>query len=341
MKNNNQHINDTLLAKFLSGETKKDEQKMIMSWLEEKEENRKHLDQLEKLWLESGKLKPRPIFVNKALAWTKLSYKIKQYEKIASPSIQRYSKFKITLVSSVAASILAFIGLFNWYVNDTGQASEFLLANNSQVRLLDSLPDGSEVYLNQLAEISYQTNKQNQRVVKLKGQAFFNVKRDTLRPLIIHAGVGGIKVLGTSFQVKIKANGDIAVDVSSGRVELFKPNQTKTDTLHLILTKDEAGLISKAQDTILPVASNSSAFFWLDKRLSFRNKQLKEVFEVLEACYQINIRFDDPSIGQFYYSSSFIDEEAEKIIQVISKTYNLTYLKEGDTFTLSELKKNE
>ncbi len=341
MRNNNQHIDDTLLAKFLSGETNKDEQKMIISWLEERTENHERLDLLEQVWLESGKLKPRPIFVNKALAWSKLSYRIKQHEKIASPSIQGFSRFRIALISSVAASILILIGIFNWYVNDTPQQTEFLLANTSQSSIQNTLPDGSEIYLNQHAEISYQDTKNKQRVVKLKGEAFFNVKRDTLRPFIIQAGVGGVKVLGTSFQVKIKENGDIAVDVSSGRVELFKPNKTKTDTLHLILTKDEAGLISNQQDTIIRVASNSSAFFWLNKRLSFRNKQLKEVFKVLKACYHIEIKVDNPNIGERYYSSSFIDEDADKVIQVISKTFNLTYLKEGDTYTLLDPKKNE
>lgn len=341
MKNNNQHIDDTLLAKFLSGETHKDEQKMIISWLEENKDNRKRLDQLEQVWLESGKLKPRPIFVNKALAWSKLSYRIKQYEKISSPSIQRFSRFRIALISSVAASILVLIGILNWYVDDAPQQKEFLLANTNLSSLHDSLPDGSEIYLNEYAEISYQETKDKQRIVNLKGEAFFNVKRDTLRPFIIHAGVGGVKVLGTSFQVKIKENGDIAVDVSSGRVELFKPNKAKTDTFHLILTKDEGGLISNQQDTIIRVASNSSAFFWLDKRLSFRNKLLKEVFEVLEACYSIEIKVVDPNISKLHYSSSFIDEDAEKIIQVISNTFNLTYLKEGDTFTLFDPKKNE
>ncbi|MDE5422493.1 FecR domain-containing protein [Ancylomarina sp. DW003] len=341
MKKNNQHINDDFLARFLVGETTKEEQKRIISWLEDKNENRKHLDQLEKLWLESGKLKPRPIFVNKKLAWANLSYRIKQYEKITTSSVKSNKRFRIGLITSIAASVLALIGLFNWYVNDTVQPADFFLANQNQSTLQDTLPDGSKIYLNQLTEVSYQTTNDKQRIVHLKGEAFFKVKRDTLRPFIIHAGIGGVKVLGTSFKVKVEANGDIAVDVSSGRVELFRPNKTKSDTIHLVLNKDEAALISAQQDTIRPLSSNSSAFFWVDKRLSFRNKPLKEVFEVLEACYGIRIKVDNPIINTLYYSSSFIDEKAEKIIQVISQTYNLTYTKEGDTFTLYDAKTDE
>ncbi|MDM8158339.1 FecR domain-containing protein [Labilibaculum sp. K2S] len=341
MKNNNLHISDTFLAKFLLGETNKEEQSMVIGWLEEKHENRKHLDQLERVWLESGKLNPHPISVNKKIAWTKLSFRLDQYEKTLSPSIQRFSRFRIALISSAAAFILVLFGIFNWYSDDYTQTEEFLLTNTSQSTLQNSLPDGSEIYLNRLSQISYHTSKAGLRIAELKGEAFFHVKRDTLRPFIIHAGIGGVKVLGTSFTMKIKENGDIAVDVNSGKVELFRPNKARTDTLHLILTNNEGGLISNQQDTIIRLANNSSAFFWVDKRLSFRNKPLKEVFKVLESCYHITINSDNPKINNLYYSSSFIDEDPENVIKVISKTFNLTYSRKENTFIISDLKKNE
>lgn len=338
MKNDNQHINDTILAKFLLGETSQEEQRFIISWLDEKEENRRHLDQLEQTWLESGKLNPRPISVNKKLAWTKLSIRMNQYEKALSPSIQRFSRFRIALISTVAASILILIGIFNWYLDDATQQDELLLTNNSQSTLQDSLPDGSEIYLNSLSQISYHSSKL-ERIVELKGEAFFHVKRDSLRPFIVHAGIGGVKVLGTSFTMKIKENGDVAVDVNSGKVELFLPNKAKTDSLHLILTNNEAGLISNQEDTIIRLTSNSSAFFWVDRRLVFRNKPLKEVFEILETCYKIEIKSDNPAVNNMYYSSTFIDEDAEKVIKVISNTFNLIYTKKDTTFTISRSEK--
>lgn len=341
MKSENQHIDDTLLAKFLLGETNKEEQRLIIDWLDEKQENRKHLDQLESLWLESGKLKPRPIPVNKKLAWSILSKRMDEHEANLSPTIQKYSRFKIAIYASIAASILALIGVFNWYTKESGQDEKFLLTNNTSETLKEILPDGSEIYLNESAIISYETNANKQRIVSLEGEAFFKVKRDTSRPFIVHAGIGGVKVLGTSFQVKRKKNGDIAVDVSSGKVQLFCANKAKTDTLHLILIKDEGGLISNEQDTIIRVSSNSSAFFWVDKRLSFRNKQLKEVFKVLESCYDIEIVSNDPKINAKYYTSSFIDNDAEEVIKVISDTYKLSYTKEDNTFTLFRAQTNE
>ncbi|NOU61899.1 FecR family protein [Marinifilum caeruleilacunae] len=341
MKSDNLHIDDSLLAKFLLGETTSKERGIIIDWLDEKQENRDQLDQLESVWLESGKLKPKPIPVNKTLAWSILSRRMDEHEASLSPSSKKYSSFKIAIYTAVAASVLAFIGIFNWYSNQPAEIEQFVLANNSTETLKEILPDGSEICLNESAQIRYETNKNQQRIVHLEGEAFFSVKRDTLRPFIVHAGIGGVKVLGTSFQVKERANGDIAVDVSSGKVELFRTNRATNDTLHLVLVKDESGLISNLQDTIIRVSSNSSAFFWVDQRLSFRNKPLKEVFEILEVCYNVEIISDDPEINDKYYTSSFIDNDVEEVIEVISNTYQFSYAKENNVITITSNDSNE
>lgn len=341
MKNDNRHINDTFLAKFLLGETSKEEQRTIISWLDEKAENRKHLDQLEQVWLESGKLNPTPISVNKQIAWKKLSLRVDQHDNTQSFSIQRFSKFRVLAIASLAASIVILFGIFNWFRYDSSHVDEFQLANTSSSVIQDSLPDGSEIHLNRMAQISYHRSNTNKRIVNLKGEAFFNVKRDTLRPFIIYAGIGKVEVLGTSFSVKIKENGDISVDVKSGKVELFRPNSINADTLHLILKKDEAGIISNQQDTIIRLASNADAFFWMDKRLSFRNTQLNKIFTILESCYGVEIKSGNPDINNLYYSSSFIDEDIEDVLKVISNTYDFTFKKEENVFTIYYPKQNE
>lgn len=341
MKNDNLHIDDTLLARFLLGETNIQERDFVIDWIDQKKENRKYVDQLEAVWLESGKIKPQPIPVNKKIAWSSLSKRIDEYETNFSPNLKKYSRLRIVIYSSIAASILALIGIFNWYSNETAYSKQFVLENTTKESFMEVLPDGSEIYLNYSSNINYVLTENNQRVINLKGEAYFKVKRDTNKPFIVNAGIGGVKVLGTSFLVKLRENGDIAVDVSSGKVELFKPNKAQTDTLHLVLTKDEGGLISNQQDTIIRISSNSSAFFWVDKRLSFRNKQLKEIFKVLEACYNIEIKIEDPEVNDLYYTSTFIDNDAEEVIKVISETHNLSYTKEENVFTILVPQKNE
>jgi len=341
MRNENRHISDTLLAKFLLGETSQEEQQIIIGWLEENIAHRKRLDQLEEVWLETGKLNPRPIPVNKHMAWKVLNKRLDHHEKLSSAVLTKFSKFKLVLYSAVAASVLILLGLFNWYLIDSSQKQEFLLTNNTKTTLTDTLPDGSKVHLNQLAQISYKPSADgHKRIVQLKGEAFFKVKRNTLKPFIIHAGIGSVKVLGTSFNVKIKKNRDIDVSVKTGRVELFYPNKALTDTLHMVLRAGESGLISLQKDSIIKI-TNPSAFFWMDKKLVFRNKPLKDVFEVLEDCYAVKINSNNPFINNLNYTSTFINKDINEVIKVVATSFNFTYTKEGITYTILELKKDE
>ena len=66
------------------------------------------------------------------------------------------------------------------------------------------LPDGSLVWLNGGSRLTYDKafNKGETREVELKGEAYFDVAKNALKPFIIHTHQMDIKVLGTAFNVK-------------------------------------------------------------------------------------------------------------------------------------------
>lgn len=64
------------------------------------------------------------------------------------------------------------------------------------------LSDGTEVWLNSGSEFSYPTKfTGNRRVVKLKGEGYFEVKTNKDKPFIVNTEVAEIKVLGTKFNI--------------------------------------------------------------------------------------------------------------------------------------------
>ncbi|TKG97314.1 FecR family protein [Puteibacter caeruleilacunae] len=340
MTHKNKHIDDGRLASFLLGELDQEEQKQIIDWLDDSEGNRRYLDQLEQVWLETGKLDPRPISVNKYKGWQKLSNRIKYFEQGESRSRRNPATKRLLIYTSIAASALILIGIFS-LLKVYKPEPQYIVDNNKPTVLHNTLPDGTVVSLNRNAQITYDTADDNQRTVKLQGEAYFKVKRDTLRPFIVNAGIGGVKVLGTSFNVKIRENNDIAVTVNSGKVELFYPEQNTNDTVRMILVHNEEALISLKQNNIVRLASNSSALFWLDKRLSFRNNSLKEVFSALETCYKVEIISENDLINNLSYSSAFIDKDFDYIIKVIAETLNFNYSKNGNTYTIEEADNEE
>ena len=113
------------------------------------------------------------------------------------------------------------------------------MASNESV-ISDTLSDGSVVALNKNSTLSYPKSFDTKlRQVTLKGEAFFEVKRNFEQAFIISAGESFVKVLGTSFNVKAYADSaNVEVTVVSGLVQLYTLNDN-SDTISVLLTKDE------------------------------------------------------------------------------------------------------
>lgn len=107
------------------------------------------------------------------------------------------------------------------------------------------LADGSTVYLNANSELRYQSNFLNNRVIHVKGEAFFEVKKmldsnKQLQPFTVLGGNHQIQVLGTQFDFKndegkptrtTLVTGSVAVqDVTTGAKKIIKPGQQALST---------------------------------------------------------------------------------------------------------------
>lgn len=91
---------------------------------------------------------------------------------------------------------------------------------SDDIRLL-CLLDGTRVWLNENSEIEYPVQfAKNERTVTLKGEAFFEVKRDPSRPFIITSGTIKTTVLGTSFNVNAYNDNRPEVNVRTGKVQV-------------------------------------------------------------------------------------------------------------------------
>ncbi|MEI6436836.1 MAG: hypothetical protein WCP32_18580, partial [Bacteroidota bacterium] len=69
-------IDDNLLLQYLLGNVNETVRNQVAKWLEADSMNRKRLDQLEALWLETGKLDPPPVPVDLSKAWDRMSSRI-------------------------------------------------------------------------------------------------------------------------------------------------------------------------------------------------------------------------------------------------------------------------
>src|SRR5690606_17179371 len=82
------------------------------------------------------------------------------------------------------------------------------------------LPDGSEVWLNSGTTITYPTNfdKRYSRVVKLHGEAYFDVAHNQAKPFQVNTVGQIVEVLGTEFNVNTYSVGSGFGSTSKGKV---------------------------------------------------------------------------------------------------------------------------
>lgn len=324
MDRESKNISDSTLVKVIKGEASYDERISVAHWLTLKQENQDRFNKFETIWLEAGTINPKPIDIDTDSAWSSLSKRVDNYH---SDSIKQGRVLKRWRLRSsiVAAASIAIIITATLLIPDISYIRRLFngetILQSSITSLEQTLPDGSDIHLDKNSTLRYSDNR-DKREVTLEGEAFFKVKRDTTKAFIVHAGAGGVKVLGTEFNIRECNSGDIMVDVLSGRVELFTPSGD-IDTLRVILTSGHSGLISSRGGKIVEQDMEPDVFFKVDRRLIFRKSKLSTVFQTLEDQYGIDIESSNNSIDNLLLSSTFIDQDVDNILKVTAATFNL------------------
>jgi len=249
---------------------------------------------------------------------------------------------KMRLISSkrIQLGIVSFILLLAvsavWFGIGEVSTPTILKSTHRWQRSLISLSDGSKVWLNEQSTIEYPERfSETERTIILSGEAFFEVKSDSLRPFIIESNGLITRVLGTSFNVRSYAEQEeVEVSVRTGKVSI---ENFASPTVKLELLPNEKGTFNK-EEGVLSKSSfhNPEKYFgWINNFMILENETLNEVAQMLEARFEIEVQFSDPAIGVCQLSGKLKDNSLTGILDAISTILNLSYEVKGRTITFS------
>ena len=154
---------------------------------------------------------------------------------------------------------------------------------------LVTLPDGTKVTLNANSSIEYPTSfaGHQDREVKLKGEAHFEVTKNPQQPFVVVAGEMRTQVLGTVFDVKayrasspkvVLMDGHVKVSNSETSVDM-KPGQTATlESDKIIVSKSLPGEAQDWQkgdfdmDHVTLAEAMGDIGAWYNKTIVFQSK---------------------------------------------------------------------
>ncbi len=190
------------------------------------------------------------------------------------------------------------------------------------------LSDGSSISLAPGSRVRYPARFRDRRQVTLTGQAWFEVQPESHSPFVVAAGGHQVRVLGTSFGVRVDSTGDsVTVVVGSGRVGFSRAGST-ADPLEL--AAGEGAVAAAAADPRrLAPADADGAGSWLRGTLRFHRAPLAGVIGELERWFALQVQVDDPAMAGRPVTGEIGLDSPERALETVALALDLELVRRG------------
>ena len=315
-----------LIARNLAGLADSIETDQLKEWIESSADNKQYFDQVKNIWDATDK-KIDPGKINTTAALEKV------LGRIPEVSAERSFWFYWQKIAAVLIFPLAIGALLWFYFNSNSTISSNEIVYNevfaafgtrSSLRLADS----TLVWLNSGSSLTY-PNKFNSknRTVFLKGEAYFEVESDILKPFIVQTPTIEIKATGTKFNVQeYDSNPVTEVTLVSGKVTVNESGNYKNPQLISELDPDQH-LTYNRQTKDRKITSGDTYRFvaWKDGKLIFRNEPLDRVLNKISMIFNVDIELQGKELKYYRYHATFQDESLEEILKLLKLSAPIGY----------------
>ena len=188
------------------------------------------------------------------------------------------------------------------------------------------LSDKTIVQLNAESSLTFPENflsSQKQRIVSLKGEAFFHVSTNKKQPFIVKTDEINIEVLGTQFNVS-SYNNDASIKTTLVECSVKITDQKNQLTLvpgHQAVFDKKNKILNQKK---VNIASHIS---WLNNQITLNNESFANFSKKIERAYNVNITCSNKQLNTTRFTGTFnIDnEKIEDVLLVFSETTSFNY----------------
>ncbi len=325
---------EELYLRHLNGEhLGEKEMSRVKEWIAKDEKNKDYLERLYKATkakILSKQLKSVDVDKN----WTR--YK----ETIARKTIEgvdysftRNNRLTLLRIAAVIIFLVAITAIIYLLKSKPDYSIQQVSSIDQYTEI--KLSDGSVVLLNRGSVFTYpQELHRKCREVELTGEAYFNIAQKENSPFYVYLDRLTVQILGTSFNIKEKENGNTVVNVFAGKVAFYE--NSNVDNL-IQLSAGQKGTFNMntakfKQDRL----DEDSTFFWNQDKLTFKNQSLVAVFNELEEAFHKRFIIDDPDILKDRLTSKFNGLDLDEILDELSILFNIQYYIKGDTIYIQK-----
>lgn len=191
------------------------------------------------------------------------------------------------------------------------------------------LGDGSKIWLNADSRLEYPSRfVGDRRVVKLYGEAYFQISKDEKRPFIVETDGLQTIVLGTEFNVRNYKKESSHVTLIEGSV---KVNNTANE-YSVVLSPGENARIMEDGSLGVQKVDVDTYIYWRDGYFYFDNRTFADIMQDIGRWYNVNVVFDDARVMDYklrYFCKR--DEGIEKAVERLQYLKKAQVSLEGNT----------
>lgn len=202
-----------------------------------------------------------------------------------------------------------------------------VVPNGGEYKL--GLADGTIVWLNSDSQLDFtNTFSGDKRVVRLKGEAYFDVSHNPEKPFIVETQDMNVRVYGTEFNVKTYANettshttlveGSVGVTLSDDNDKEFQLEPDMQFSYNKPGAKGEIRRVKASQFT-----------GWKDGLFQFNDENLESVLNTLSRWYNVDIKFTNSAAKEIRFSGEI------KRLSELSQVLDLLELGSGLEFNIN------
>ena len=196
------------------------------------------------------------------------------------------------------------------------------------------LSDGTKVFLNADSELKYPVEfSDGKRIVDLKGEAYFEVHKDSLRPFIVRINGAEVTVLGTSFNVNTYGDdGQIYTTLVNGSVRVSSMKNKQEEILKpgmQSVMNVQSGLLTVRKVDVEPYVA------WREGRFVFRAMTLDLIMRQLQRWYDFEVFYQNSELKDYQFRGVIKrDMDLDKALSVIKATTNVDFEVKGKVITI-------
>ena len=299
---------DLLIVRRLTETLTQEEERVLMTFISESLFNKEYVESFEDVWKSSNE---SSLFnkIDASKDWKSVKVRMGFDKKEIKSFRSRMLRVAAVLVPAfiILSSLVAY-----YYLPGFGRLTAF---NARQSKELINLPDGSEVTLKKDSRlIIVKGLRGDEREVKLKGEAYFEVEKDSNHPFLITISGAKVEVVGTAFNLE-NEGGIVTINVTEGIVRFSGRHN------EILVHKGEKAIFN-GKTILKSKISDNNFLAWKTGMMNFNNTGIDEIMKVIVDCYDEVSGYKIDAKNDIKVTTAFDNQPLKDVIEELRIHFN-------------------